>query len=673
MLSQDPRLDVALDLGGIRVVLGHQPLKPGGRLEPEVSESRRALGGRVESGVRSPDLADLRERQAELEQQARPCGVIVRQQVDRAADEIRCGRHVTAHEGPLSGRCQAPGRIDADGRPVLVERAKLEEVAVRLLEVVAEDLLELRHPLGLAIGLVRPGHEPLVQARPRPLQESGVGRVPDHQVGEAVLVVLGVGRVRRAHQLPRRELVEALRDLVADVVLDDRLQRDLREDQADDRGGIDGCPFALRQLVEAGCQQRVDRRWDGQRGQVAGRLPPIVDEPQHAALLEHRDELLDEQRVALRSGDDPVPNRIRQSDLAEEVLGHARRIRVGQRRQDDGPFVRPLAPRRLLLQERMAGHAQEQDRLVAHVRGQVAEQVEKRRFGPLDVVEENHQRFAGGEDLQKPADPPEELADLERRIAQADGRRDPIDHRLVSEDAPKLPDGLGRRVRIEQVRGALDDLDDGPEGDAVAIRKAAPAHDGGLGAGGFEELLRQARLADAGVADEGDHPTATCFDGRFERFRQEPHLGLAADHGVRGANGGDRCAQDAHEPMGGNGLRFALERERFDLFESRGLADQPRGQVADQDLPGGGGLFEAGRDVDGVTGHEALAEARLARNDLPGVDADRNLEVDRRIPAPGRPPGPTGPRACPGRRGRRATHRPRGGRAGRRRPSRHRR
>ena len=96
---------------------------------------------------------------------------------------------------------------------------------MRLLEVIAEDLLELGLSLARPICLVCPRHEPLVEARPSALQESGVGGIPDHQVGEPVLVVLAVDRVGRAHHLPGGEGVQALGDVGADPVVDDRLKR----------------------------------------------------------------------------------------------------------------------------------------------------------------------------------------------------------------------------------------------------------------------------------------------------------------------------------------------------------------------------------------------------------------------------------------------------------------
>ena len=69
--------------------------------------------------------------------------------------------------------------------PVVVERAELREVAVGLLEVVAEDLLELDLAAALAVDAVGPVDEALVERRPGALEQAVVGGVADQDVVEA--------------------------------------------------------------------------------------------------------------------------------------------------------------------------------------------------------------------------------------------------------------------------------------------------------------------------------------------------------------------------------------------------------------------------------------------------------------------------------------------------------
>ena len=95
-------------------------------------------------------------------------------------------------------------------RAAVVERAQLGEVGVRLLEVVAEDLLVLAG--AVAVHLVGPCHEALVQLGPMPLQEPGVGRVADQDVLEGVRRAGGHDRRVRLHEPPPHEAAQILGD-----------------------------------------------------------------------------------------------------------------------------------------------------------------------------------------------------------------------------------------------------------------------------------------------------------------------------------------------------------------------------------------------------------------------------------------------------------------------------
>ena len=54
---------------------------------------------------------------------------------------------------------QPPRRIGADRHALLVQRPQLAQVAVRLLEVIAEDLLELERAVAFGVDPVGPAHE----------------------------------------------------------------------------------------------------------------------------------------------------------------------------------------------------------------------------------------------------------------------------------------------------------------------------------------------------------------------------------------------------------------------------------------------------------------------------------------------------------------------------------
>ena len=99
----------------------------------------------------------------------------------RAASR-RPGRH--PGEGAPARRGEPARAVLTDRATTIVERAELGEVRRCLLEVVAEDLLELGRPV--AVHAVGPGHEPLVEVGPGALEDAVVRGVADHDVLEAV-------------------------------------------------------------------------------------------------------------------------------------------------------------------------------------------------------------------------------------------------------------------------------------------------------------------------------------------------------------------------------------------------------------------------------------------------------------------------------------------------------
>ena len=68
---------------------------------------------------------------------------------------------------------------------MVVQGPQIREVPVRLLEVVAEDLLVLGLTVTVAVDALRPRDEPFVQGDACPLEDAGIRRVADEQVVEA--------------------------------------------------------------------------------------------------------------------------------------------------------------------------------------------------------------------------------------------------------------------------------------------------------------------------------------------------------------------------------------------------------------------------------------------------------------------------------------------------------
>ena len=111
---------------------------------------------------------------------------------------------VAAIESPSACSREVVGRSASESRQGGVAWVELRPVAVRLLEVVAEDLVALHK-----VVLREPVRELLVQLRPSRLRKRLVGGVADEQVPEAVTLVLGKRRRHGTDQLladERREV-----------------------------------------------------------------------------------------------------------------------------------------------------------------------------------------------------------------------------------------------------------------------------------------------------------------------------------------------------------------------------------------------------------------------------------------------------------------------------------
>ncbi len=97
--------------------------------------------------------------------------------------------------------------------------------------------------------------------------------------------------------------------------------------------------------------------------------------------------------------------------------------------------ARRCGPVRPILEQVVARRRQEQGRGLEVGPGQLVEQVQEGRLGPVDVVDDDDERASLGEDLDQPADGPERLRQRERRGRQPRGRRDPVGDLDVAERA----------------------------------------------------------------------------------------------------------------------------------------------------------------------------------------------------------------------------------------------
>ena len=276
--------------------------------------------------------------------------------------------------------------------------------------------------------------------------------------------------------------------------------------------------------------------------------------------------------------------------------------------------------------ELRSGRADDQDRDVAAGFDDVIEQLQERRLGGVDVVDDDYEGSLGRLCLEELARPPEEFGHGVRGRRQADGRRDPVDDglpvRVVGPEERRDPSAGGlRRVVLADAGRGPDDLDQRPEGDPFAVSEAAAAEDGRLGSDAPDEVGDESGLADAGITDDGHETSVPVLEDPLEGTQQPIHLGLSPDErGCRGLHRRRGGVADVDESERGDGLRLALEGqvEPLDLDLA---ADELVGDLADQDLAGRRVLFEPGGDVDRVAGRQVLVGVRVGvGDDLAGVD-----------------------------------------------------
>ena len=151
---------------------------------------------------------------------------------------------------------------------------------MRLLEVVPDDLVELSTPT------VEPIRDPLVEVGTAFLRDPVVRRVSDQHVPEPERVV---DRLVRPDQLLANEAEEDGARWAAPVRRELGKQIPL-EFEPDDRCALEHVPLLRRQRLQARGEQGLNRRRDSSG---------------LGALGEGRDQLLDEERIALCYGKDP--------------------------------------------------------------------------------------------------------------------------------------------------------------------------------------------------------------------------------------------------------------------------------------------------------------------------------------------------------------------------------
>ena len=300
-----------------------------------------------------------------------------------ALEQADGGAVVRPNLRAATGGRQAPPR--RGGQDAVVGRPELSAVAAGLLEVVAEDLVQLDE-LGAVV--LQPGCEALVEVGAGGLRQCVVGGVADQQVAETEGILAEELGPVRADQRLADERGQARRHLR--LLGCERLHGAAVEDLSLDRAPLEHASLGRLELIQARAEQRLQR---GRDDHVALRLAG------------HRQHLLDEERVSARGASDLLAQ-LAGDPLRDELVD----VVVAQRLEP-----KRHRPGRAALGELRPRHAEHQDRRARGQQRDVLDQVEERLLAPLDVVEDDDERPLRRGLLQRLAEGPGDLLRRRRR------------------------------------------------------------------------------------------------------------------------------------------------------------------------------------------------------------------------------------------------------------------
>ena len=279
--------------------------------------------------------------------------------------------HVTTCLGaPAATTSLSDARLPRAVEP-RVGAVELRPVAVRALEVVADDLVlfdEVRM-------LVEPVGECFVELGSRLLGKRVVGGVADQQMAKAECLLVRVRRLVRANHLLADEGEEMAGHIVALGGRGQLADGAAMEDLPLDCSAADHVALAGPEPVEARLQKRLDRRWHRDLAVVA-------------VLAQGSEHFLDEERVSVCGGQNAAPYVVGELRPAREPRDQQLAIVTGQSLEEDRRRVQLAAsPVGSQLEELGPRDAEQQDRRVSRPVGEMLDQVEEDRLGPLDVVQ----------------------------------------------------------------------------------------------------------------------------------------------------------------------------------------------------------------------------------------------------------------------------------------------
>ena len=172
--------------------------------------------------------------------------------------------------------------------------------------------------------------------------------------------------------------------------------------------------------------------------------PGAVLPAQVAVVDQHRQQLLREQGVAVRRGDDGGAGVVVQVGVAEHVVDDQSGLLHGERLEGDDMRVGPFQPTRATLGQLRAGGADHQERRVRRGLRHSRDEIDKSGLGPVDVLED-HDQGGARQSFEQLAGTPVHLLDgelpSERPIAEATRSAAP-----AAPSSPKTAPSLARAI-----------------------------------------------------------------------------------------------------------------------------------------------------------------------------------------------------------------------------------
>ena len=255
-------------------------------------------------------------------------------------------------------------------------------------------------------------------------------------------------------------------------------------------------------MIEAGRKERLNRRRDFGR-------------PVAPCLIEESEHLLDEERVPLGRVGDLPPHVRRKLVLAQEIVDQRIGLRLRERLERERRRIELAStPIGSHLEKLGAGEAEEEDRRVPRPIGDMVDEIEERRLGPMEILEDDDQWTLARERLEQLPHRPEGLLRRPSCRGPTDRGVDPRGDRVgLAVVAEERDERQGRIVCCE----VLDDLAERPERDALAVRKASSGDDPGASCEHRAQLRRESRLPNPRRSEDREEVIRLVLDRPVER------------------------------------------------------------------------------------------------------------------------------------------------------------